>query len=205
MTVPKASRTDPFVLCHMSAHQGTVFLNQVVAHPGRVLWANADASNFEPMAERAWHRALNLCAVSPENLRAGRCWQIAHGQRFLTSGVDHALSGLKSCSFPGVGPVQISNDLPDTSQTITGHDISTGCGAIVCRDAQNGSGVRVATVRGRMPDDAIVEKDTSRVVQRRFSRLEIRILNARAWLDWGIERMAAALSAWPASDTKGFC
>ncbi|KIC51146.1 CatB-related O-acetyltransferase [Tateyamaria sp. ANG-S1] len=203
MTFPDARRAYPVTLPDGSAHQGTVFLNQVIDHPAWEVGDYTYASDFSPVADWASHLAPYLFGYGPEKLRIGRYCQIAHGVRFITSGANHAMDGLTTFPFPIFDPAKMANYQPDSRDTVIGHDVWLGFGAIVCPGARIGNGVIVgagAVVRGTVPDYAIVAGNPATVVRMRFSDADIATLNALAWWDWPADRVATAVPDLMAGD-----
>ncbi|APX12051.1 CatB-related O-acetyltransferase [Tateyamaria omphalii] len=203
MTFPDPRRAYPVTLPDGSDHQGTVFLNQVIDNPGWEVGDYTYASDFSPVADWAAHLAPYLFGYGPEKLRIGRYCQIAHGVRFITSGANHAMDGLSTFPFPIFDPAQMTSYQPDSRDTVIGHDVWLGYGAIVCPGARIGNGVIVgagAVVRGHVPDYAMVAGNPGDVVRMRFSEAEIHTLNALAWWDWPADRVAAAVPALLAGD-----
>ncbi|MBY5931894.1 CatB-related O-acetyltransferase [Tateyamaria omphalii] len=203
MTFPDPHRAYPVTLPDGTEHQGTVFLNQVIDNPGWEVGDYTYASDFSPVADWAVHLAPYLFGYGPEKLRIGRYCQIAHGVRFITSGANHAMDGLTTFPFPIFDPTQMASYQPDSRDTVIGHDVWLGYGAIVCPGTRIGNGVIVgagAVVRGDVPDYAIVAGNPGQVVRMRFSEAEIETLNALAWWDWPADRVAAAVPALQAGD-----
>ena len=197
MTFPDASRAYPVTLPAGAQHPGTVFLSQVIDHPGWEVGAYTYASDFDPPADWASHLAPYLFG-GPERLRIGRYCQIAHGVRFITSGANHAMDGLTTFPFPIFDPAQIGSYQPDTRDTVVGHDVWLGYGAMVCPGARIGNGVIVgagAVVRGIVPDYAIVAGNPGQVVRMRFAPDTIRLLLDLAWWDWPADTVAHAVPA----------
>ena len=195
---PNATRAYPVTLPDESEHPGTVFLDQVIDHPGWEVGAYTYASDFAPPADWAGHLAPYLFGLGPGGLRIGRFCQIAHGVRFLTAGANHATDGLTTFPFPIFDPDQIATYQPDTRDTVIGHDVWLGYGAIVCPGAQIGNGVIVgagAVVRGDVPDFSIVIGNPAEVVKRRFSEENCARMARLAWWDWPVDRIEQAVPA----------
>ncbi|WP_299283479.1 CatB-related O-acetyltransferase [uncultured Tateyamaria sp.] len=200
---PDPGRAYPITLPDGSEHAGTVFLNQVIDHSA---WAVGDftyASDFHPPDDWATHLAPYLFGMGPERLIIGKFCQIAHGVRFLTSGANHATDGITTFPFPAFDPAQIGSYQPDSRDTVLGHDVWLGYGALVCPGARIGNGVIVgagAVVRGHVPDYAIVTGNPGTVTTMRFDPDDIATLNRLAWWDWPAKRIAAARPALLAGD-----
>lgn len=206
MSFPEARRAYPVTLPDGSEHQGTVFLNQVIDHPAWEVGDYTYASDFAPVADWAAHLAPYLFGHGPERLRIGKYCQIAHGVRFITSAANHAMDGLTTFPFPIFDPDQIGRYQPDTRDTVIGHDVWLGYGAVLCPGAQIGNGVIVgagSVVRGRVPDYAVVMGNPAQVVRMRFAEAEIDRLQGLAWWDWPADRVARAVPALLSGDLNG--
>ncbi|GGX48941.1 acetyltransferase [Tateyamaria omphalii] len=205
MTFPDAGRAYPITLPDGSDHKGTVFLNRVINHPGWSVGDYSYASDFAPVADWASHLAPYLFGYGPEKLQIGRFCQIAHGVRFITSGANHAFDGVTTFPFPVFDPAQIGTYQPDTRDTVIGHDVWIGYGAIICPGARIGNGVIVgagAVVRGNIPDYAIVAGNPAQVIKMRFCDSDIAMLNDLVWWHWPVDRIAAAVPALLANDIE---
>ena len=206
MTFPDAGRAYPVTLPDGSAHDGTVFLNRVIDHPAWDIGDYTYASSFDAVTDWATHLAPYLFGYGPEKLRIGRYCQIAHGVRFITSGANHAMDGLTTFPFPIFDPDQMASYQPDSRDTVIGHDVWLGYGALVCPGARIGNGVIVgagAVVRGAIPDYAIVAGNPAQVVRMRFSHDGIATLTRLAWWDWPADRVQAAVPALLGGDIGG--
>jgi virginiamycin A acetyltransferase len=202
-TFPDAGRACPITLPDGSEHAGTVFLNQVIDHPGWQVGDYSYASDFNPPRDWAAHLAPYLFGAGPERLVIGKYCQIAHGVRFLTAGANHAMDGATTFPFPIFDPEQISEYQPDTRDTVIGHDVWLCYRAIVCPGARIGNGVIVgagAVVRGEVPDYAIVTGNPAQVTRMRFGPEQIATLQSLAWWHWPASRVEAALPALLSSD-----
>ncbi|MEO9573428.1 MAG: CatB-related O-acetyltransferase [Tateyamaria sp.] len=200
---PDASRSYPVTLPDGLHHQGTVFLDQVINHPGWDIGAYTYASDFAAPSDWASHLAPYLFGAGPGGLRIGRFCQIAHGVRFLTAGANRATDGLTTFPFPIFDPAQIATYQPDTRDTVIGHDVWLGYGALVCPGARIGNGVIVgagAVVRGEVPDFSVVIGNPGQVVKRRFSDEDCARMARLAWWDWPAERVELAVPALLAHD-----
>ena len=200
---PDATRAYPVTLPDGSEHPGTVFLDQVIDHPGWDVGAYSYASDFAPPVDWAAHLAPYLFGPGPGGLRIGRFCQIAHGVRFLTAGANHATDGLTTFPFPIFDPDQIATYQPDTRDTVIGHDVWLGYGALVCPGARIGNGVIVgagAVVRGEVADFSVVIGNPGQVVKRRFAEDDCMRMTQLAWWNWQPERVKQAVPALLAND-----
>lgn len=203
--LPDARRTHPITLPDGSLHRGTVFLNNVIDHPRMEIGDYTYASDFDPPEAGGWAARLApyLFDFAQERLRIGRFCQIAHGVRFVGASANHETRALTSFPFTIFSPEEMHGYAPDTRDTVVGHDVWLGYGALVCPGARIGNGVFVgagAVVRGTVPDYAVVAGNPARIVRMRFGAEEIATLNRIAWWDWPQERIAAARHALEAGD-----
>jgi virginiamycin A acetyltransferase len=195
MPLPDPQRRYPVTLPDGSAHSGTVFLSQMIDHPGFEIGDFTYASDFDPPADWASHLAPYLFKNSKEKLRIGRFCQIAHGVRFITASASHAMDGLTTFPFPVFDPEQIATYQPDTRDTIIGHDVWFGHGALILPGARIGNGVIIgagAVIRGDIPDYAIVTGNPGTILRYRFSSQDIKRLLRLAWWHWHGDHIARA-------------
>ncbi|MEP4197258.1 MAG: CatB-related O-acetyltransferase [Aliishimia sp.] len=204
MTDPRRHRfPDPLDRCPARAPdgtpiEGTVFLSQVIDQDNFDVGAFTYASDFEAPQDWRARLAPYLFPGALDRLVIGKFCQIAHGVRFITAGANHAMDGVTTYPFPIFDPTEISSYQPDTRDTVIGHDVWLGMGALICPGAIVGNGVIIgagAVVRGRIPDYAIVTGNPAQVVRFRFDAETVETLLQLAWWDWPIERIARARSA----------
>lgn len=201
--LPDAQQTHPITLPDGTPHAGTVHLKAVVDHPRLFVGEYTYASDFDPPQDWAARLAPYLFPFSRETLHIGKFCQIAHGVRFITSSANHAMDGLTTYPFAVFDPETLVGYQPNTRDTLVGHDVWLGFGAMVLPGARIGNGVIVgagAVVRGTIPDYAVVTGNPARVVRMRFSEDQIAHLNALAWWDWPPEAIAKARQALETAD-----
>lgn len=193
----------PIALENGAPYTGTVFLDQVVTHPRFRVGAFTYASDFDPPDDWAARLAPYLFAFSSETLHIGKFCQIAQGVRFITASANHDTQGLTTYPFPVFDPARRAGYQPDTRDTVIGHDVWLGHGALVLPGARIGNGVIVgagAVVRGTVPDYAVVAGNPAQIIRMRFDPQEIAQLNTLAWWHWPPDRIAAARDALQAGD-----
>jgi len=203
MPLPDAHRRYPVTLPDGTNHQGTVFLSRAIDHPRFETGEYTYASDFDPPQDWATRLAPYLFPTSAETLRIGRFCQIAHGVRFITSSANHALDGLSTFPFAVFDPEQMSGYQPDRRDTVIGHDVWLGYGALVLPGAQIGNGAIIgagAVVRGSVPDYAIVTGNPGTVAKRRFPQAVIDRLLTLEWWHWPGAVIARAEPALLAGD-----
>lgn len=197
-TLPDPNAIHPITLPDGTPHAGTVHLARVVTHPRFIVGDYTYASDFAPPEDWAAHLAPYLFPFSAETLQIGRFCQIAHGVRFITASANHAMEGLTTYPFGVMDPTAMQAYQPDTRDTVIGHDVWIGTGALIMPGAQIGNGVIIgagAVVRGSVPDYAIVIGNPARVARYRFPEKTVRRLNTLAWWDWPPEAILAARPA----------
>jgi virginiamycin A acetyltransferase len=149
-----------------------VFLSRAIYHPAFEVGDYTYASDFAPPQDWATRLATYLFASSAVLLKIGRFCQIAHGVRFLISSANHAMDGLTTFPFPIFSPAQMGSYQPDRRDTIIGHDVWLGYGAMVLPGAHIGNGAIIgacAVVRGTIPDYAIITGNPGTVLRYRFA------------------------------------
>mmetsp|Transcript_28712 Transcript_28712/g.54287 ORF Transcript_28712/g.54287 Transcript_28712/m.54287 type:complete len:213 (-) Transcript_28712:1156-1794(-) len=207
MKFPDPTRTYPVSLPGDYEIPGTVFLSQVIDHPRFSVGRYTYASDFGMLAPSDWagHLAPYLFEDSRDYLRIGMFCQIAHGVKFITSGANHAMDGLSTYPFPIFDPDEIGRFRPDIRDTVVGHDVWLGYGAVVCPGARIGNGVIVgagAVVRGTVPDYAVVTGNPAQVGRMRFPPDVVDKLLALEWWRWPAERIKAAVPALMSGDME---
>jgi len=141
--------------------------------------------------------------MSKDRLSIGRFCQIAHGVRFVTASANHAYDGITSFPFAIFALDKQRMEQPDCRNTIVGHDVWIGYGAIIGPGVRIGNGAIIgagAMVRRDVPDYAIVTGNPAQVQRLRFSAQDIDRLTRLAWWDWPPDRIAAARPALEAGD-----
>lgn len=204
-SLPLEDTIFPIILPDGSPHEGTVFLKNVIDHPKFEVGSFTYASDFAPPAKDGWASRLApyLFPFSQETLKIGRFCQIADGVRFITSSANHEMNGISTFPFSVFDQDARAGFQPDTRDTVIGHDVWLGTGAIVMPGANVGNGVIVgagAVVRGNVPAYSVVTGNPASVARSRFSKEEITELENLKWWDWDPDRVAAAHGALSAGD-----
>jgi len=198
--LPDATCVHPITLPDGQPHLGTVFLRNVVDHPKFKVGDFTYASDFDPPEPDGWANRLApyLFPMSQETLQIGHYCQIAHGVRFITSSAKHAMDGLTCYPFPVFDPEQMSDFQPDTRDTVIGHDVWIGYGALILPGAQIGNGTIIgagAVVRGTIPPYAVVTGNPGTVAKYRFEQAQIDTLLDLQWWHWPADQIAKARPA----------
>lgn len=200
MPVPFAVSTDthPVILPDGTRHPGTVFLKNVIDNPRFIVGDYTYASRFDAPDDWAATLAPYLFPFSQETLHIGRFCQIALNVTFVTASANHAMDGLTTYPFGTFDADKSGMTQPDTRDTIIGHDVWIGYGAIICPGARIGNGVIIgagAVVRGTIPDFTIVTGNPAQVVRHRFDAQTTQALQDLAWWDWPAHAITAARPA----------
>ena len=195
MPLPDPTRRYPITLPDGSDHSGTVFLNQAIDNPRFQAGDYSYASDFDPPDDWAARLAPYLFPFSTETLHIGRFCQIAHGVRFITASANHESRGISSFPFPVFDPTGMRGYQPDTRDTVIGHDVWIGYGALILPGAEIGTGCIIgagSVVRGRIPPYSVVTGNPAQVAGRRFDAETVANLLGMAWWNWPPERITGA-------------
>ncbi len=198
MSLPDPDALHPIILPDGTPHVGTVMLARAVDNPAFIVGDFTYASDFDPPQDWGSHLAPYLFPGSSERLRIGAFCQIAHGVRFITASANHAQTGLSCYPFPVFDPDRIASFKPDSRDTVIGHDVWFGYGALVLPGAQIGTGAIIgagAVVRGTVPPYTIVTGNPGKVTGYRFAPPDIARLLDMRWWDWPHDLIARAEDA----------
>lgn len=204
-SLPDATRVHPVTLPDGSIHKGTVFLSSVIDQSNIDVGAFTYASDFNPPPPSGWAARLAPYhfPMSQGQLNIGKFCQIAHGVRFITAAANHAYSGLTSYPFGIFALDQEVMAQPDSRDTMIGHDVWLGYGAIVCPAVTIGNGAIIgagAVVRSDVPDYAIVAGNPAEIVKMRLPPDDIARMNRLAWWDWPVDQIARARASLETGD-----
>lgn len=200
-TVLDAALPHPMHLPNGQLNSGLVHLNRVIAHPNIEIGDFTYASSFDPPQDWAARLAPYLYPGAPERLEIGRFCQIAHGVRIITDSANHPMQGISTYPFAIFDPARLRayvDQLGALRDTVIGHDVWIGDGAVILPGARIGSGVIIgagAVVGGEVPDYAVIAGNPGRVIRRRFDAATIARLLALRWWDWPVDRIQTAIPA----------
>jgi virginiamycin A acetyltransferase len=185
---------DPMVLHPVAGQRRVVFLKPLVRQP------NVEVGEYtyydDPDDPLAFEREAVLYAYGPERLIIGRFCAIASGVRFLLPGANHADLGPSTFPFGIFGSpwAERTMDLVmgarSRGDTVVGHDVWFGYGALVLPGVTIGHGAVVAAasvVAADVPAYAVVAGNPARVVRRRFEDGDVARLLRAAWWNWPID------------------
>jgi virginiamycin A acetyltransferase len=182
-------------------HPGTVFLRAVIDHPRWEIGDYSYASSFAPPPKDGWAERLApwLHPFSEERLVIGRFCQIADGVRFVTASANHRRDGISTYPF-AIFQGRFDNGAPSLpppgtlADTIIGHDVWIGAGAMVLPGARIGDGVIVgagAVMGGAVPPYTVVGGNPARVLRHRFPPDVAARLSRIGWWHWPIDTILA--------------
>jgi virginiamycin A acetyltransferase len=183
---------DPTTLHPLPGHDRVVFLQPLVTDPR--IEVGEYTYYDDPGDPLAFEREAVLYAVGPERLIIGRFCAIASGVRFLMPGANHADLGPSTFPFGIFGPpwdatMDLVMGAPSRGDTIVGHDVWIGYGAVILPGITIGHGAVVAAasvVTSDVPPYAIVAGNPARVVRTRFDEHDVELLLRAAWWAWPI-------------------
>lgn len=187
-------------------NRGLVHLARAIDHPNISVGDFTYASSFDPPGDWAARLAPYTYAGAPERLVIGRFGQIADRVRIITASANHPMAGVSTYPFAIFDHARVGDYISQISglpDTVIGHDVWLGDGAVILPGARIGSGVIVgagAVVGGVVPDYAIVAGNPGRVLRMRFAPDQVARLLALAWWDWPTDRIAAATGALAQAD-----
>lgn len=204
---------DPTLLHPMRFADGRtnstlVHLARAIDHPNIEVGDHTYASTFTPCDDWAARLAPYTYPGAPERLRIGKFGQIADGVRIITASANHPMGGLSTypfAIFDHASFVHYADTLGTLPDTVIGHDVWLGDGAVILPGARIGNGVIVgagAVVGGSVPDYAIVAGNPGRVLRMRFAPDQVEALLALAWWDWPAKAIEAAIPALAAGDVQ---
>jgi virginiamycin A acetyltransferase len=208
VTPEPPSAPDPTAVHPVTGQERVVFLRPLI-----------EATNIEvgdytyydhPERAREFERDAVLYAFGPERLVIGRYCAIAAGVRFLMGGANHADQGPSTYPFGIFGAgwadtMDLVMGAPGRGDTVVGHDVWLGYGALVLPGVTIGHGAVVAAasvVSADVPPYAVVAGNPARVVRRRYDDADVERLLRAAWWDWPVEHVTrharAIMSGTPA-------
>jgi virginiamycin A acetyltransferase len=139
-----------------------------------------------------------------DRLVIGRFCALAQGVAFIMNGANHAMSGFSTYPFNifghgweqgfDVGTWEAEN----RGDTIVGHDVWMGMGAMVMPGVTIGHGAIIAArsvVTHDVPPYAIVGGNPARTMRMRFDERTVERLLAVAWWDWPVDKISRNLDA----------
>jgi len=143
-----------------------------------------------------------------DRLIIGRYCSIAAEVRFIMNGGNHPTDWLTTYPFPIFGhgwEAAAPPSWPNRGDTVVGHDVWLGYGAVVMPGITIGNGAIIATasvVTQNVPPYAIVGGNPARVIRRRFDDDTVARLEALRWWDWDAEKITRNVAALCGGDVE---
>lgn len=148
-----------------------------------------DFSYFERHAEAIYTTIGKFCSIAANT----RINALEHPMERLTT---HKVSYRPNEYFRFLGVDQTFRQRRQAKAVTIGHDVWIGHGAVVLPGVSIGSGAVIganAVVRGDVPAYAVVAGVPARVVRRRFPEEVSARIEALAWWNWPLQRLAEAI------------
>lgn len=136
-----------------------------------------------------------------DRLIIGKFCSIATDVRFIMNGGNHPTTWLTTYPFPIFGAGWESAtpaSWPNKGDTVVGHDVWLGYGALIMPGVKLGNGAIVASgsvVTRDVPSYAIVGGNPAQVIRMRFDDAVIARLEALQWWDWDVGRITRHVTA----------
>ena len=189
-----AGAPDPAVLHPVTGQERVVFLKALVTDPR--IEVGEYSYYDDPDDPLGFERNAVLYAHGPERLIIGRYCAVASGVRFIMPGANHADLGPSTFPFGIFGEpwAERTMDLvmgaESRGDTVVGHDVWLGYGALVLPGVTIGHGAVVAAasvVASDVPPYAIVGGNPARVIRMRYEPDDLERLLRASWWDWPVE------------------
>jgi virginiamycin A acetyltransferase len=198
---------DPHDKHPMKGFSQVCFIKNTVSNPNIVI---GDYTYYDD-PENSENFERNVLYHFPfigDRLVIGKFCALARGVRFIMNGANHKMSGFSTYPFQIFGGgweaiMPKPGELPYKGDTIVGHDVWIGYGALVMPGVTIGHGAIVAAhsvVTSDVPPYAIVGGNPAAVIKRRFEPDVVSELLAIAWWDWPIDKVTRSLHAIVAAD-----
>lgn len=199
-----ARAAHPITLPDGTIVRETVHLNVVIDHPRIEVGDYTYFTHSGRPEETAGILAPYTYPFSPEKLVIGKFGQIARGSFFITSSANHPMAGFTTFPFrifdlANTGGYQ---NLP-FRDTVVGHDVWIGHGAVIMPGVTIGSGAIIAAasvVTRDVEPYTIVGGNPANPIRKRFDENTIAALLEIAWWDWPLARIEANVAALEGGD-----
>jgi len=136
-----------------------------------------------------------------DRLIIGKFCSIATDVRFLMNGGNHPTDWLTTYPFPAFGhgwEAAMPASWPSKGDTVVGHDVWFGYGAMILPGVRIGNGAIIASgsvVTKDVPAYAVVGGNPARVIRSRFDPATAARLEAVAWWDWDAAKITRHVRA----------
>jgi virginiamycin A acetyltransferase len=186
----------------MAGFPQVCFIKNTVKNPAIVI---GDFTYYDDPenAEDFERNVLNHFPFLGDRLVIGKFCAIAHGVRFIMIGANHKLTGLSTYPFCIFGQgweaaMPKPDELPFKGDAIVGNDVWLGYEAVIMPAVRIADGAIVAAksvVTRDVPAYAVVGGNPAGLIRKRFDDDTIADLQALAWWDWPVGKIAAAIPA----------
>ncbi|GAB3472925.1 CatB-related O-acetyltransferase [Nocardiopsis coralliicola] len=193
---------DPHSTLHpLDGQKRVVLLKPLVTSP---LIEVGEYSYYDDPGDATAFETRNvLYHYGPDKLVIGRYCALGTGTTFIMNGANHRMDGPSTFPFPTVGLAgsehfDLLTDLPSRGDTVVGHDVWFGYGALVMPGVRIGNGAIIAAgavVTSDVPDYGIAGGNPARLIRTRFDAATVDRLLAAAWWDWPAAHVAAHVRA----------
>ena len=183
---------EPEPRIHPTAELKSSRLGRYVAVGERVILrevAVGDFSYFERHAEAIYTTIGKFCSIAANT----RINALEHPMERITT---HKVSYRPNEYFRFLGVDQTFKQRRQAKAVTIGHDVWIGHGAVILPGVTIGNGAVIganAIVRKNVPAYTIVAGVPGRVIRRRFDDAIAARIEAAAWWDWPLERLADAI------------
>ncbi len=182
-----------------------VFLKNVVTRSNIVV---GDYTYYDdPEGHEAFERnVLYHLDFIGDKLIIGKFCSLAQGATFIMSGGNHRMDWFTNYPFPVFGQGwehAMPDSWPNKGDTVIGHDVRVGNGAVFMPGVQVGDGAIVASrslVTKDVPPYAVVGGNPAQVIRHRYDDQTIARLLELRWWDWDNAKITRNLSAICGSD-----
>ncbi len=190
---------DPTVLHPMPGQPRVVLLKPLVTSP--LIEVGEFSYYDDPDDPTAFETRNVLYHYGPEKLVIGRFCALGEGTRFVMNGANHRMDGPSTFPFPIMGGswtdhFDLITGLPGRGDTVVGHDVWFGHGALIMPGVRIGHGAIIASgsvVVDDVPDYGIVGGNPARLIRRRYTDADIARLLTVAWWDWPLPHLTEHL------------
>ncbi len=194
---------DPEPRAHPTAELKSCRLGRFAAIGERVILREVsvgDFTYFERHAEAIYTTIGKFCSIAANT----RINALEHPMERLTT---HKVSYRPNEYFRYLGVDQGFRQRRQAKAVVIGHDVWIGHGAVILPGVTIGNGAIVganAVVRRHVPAYTIVAGVPARAVRRRFSEQISARIEALAWWDWPLDRLADAIPDMQALPIEAF-
>ena len=198
-----AARKHPMVMPDGTEIRTLVHLNRVIEHPRIEIGDFTYFGHLQELPDYASFIAPYLFPLSPEKLVIGKCCQLAHGVRFITSSANHDMSGFSTFPFNNfmmtpettMDDIRAMFEVPGRKgDTVVGNDVWIGMEAVIMPGVTIGDGA-IISARSIVTRDVapytIVGGNPAQHLKSRFAPETITALQTIKWWDWPVEVIEA--------------